>query len=750
VPLIWDEEPLLRSRDFGDVVLTGGAPREPGDRAAGDGWRPAARAVEQGAFEQNTLHIKGRVVGHGGNRQGIAGALVWLPGSLDCHARTGSDGGFRLALPGGLGSRLAAGKAGFSTAVAQVPSGNLQAELVFELEPAPAVVAGAVVDARGRPVAGARVKVARPQAVAPPVTHADAAGGFRLEGLPEGNHHLEVSAVGFASSRSVAEAKTAVPSEGSVRVVLHRPRVLTGRVVDKVERALAGVQVLVERERADDAVLEARTGEDGRFVLDLLGSGPHVVTFEEPGYARVTRHVQVEEGEGRQEMETTMLPEGGRVSGCVSGTAGRPLDGVEVYLQRLPKSRRMAASGRPAWPRETETGADGCFTLERLAIGQRHELELWRAGYSPTHHSLVLAEPELDFKISMQPAVAVTVKVVAENGAPIPGANVALHYDVTAALRQGSKPHARTGDDGTFVFEAVSPGPARLEVLPDPSYAAHEEELVVAADEESRTVTVVLQEAAVLCGTITDGAGSPVAGVEVEAPSPLGRSIGSLLGLRLGGTDARGEFCLEWLPPGPNTIVMTHRDFHPERQVVTLLAGEQHHRFQLRRRERFEVSGTLLVEEGETAAGHGVSLYHEGDVVGTTTDAGGSFTFSDLAEGDYRLALAGDLTVSPAASDLRVDRNLHGLTFQARRGCSIEGILVRNSDEHRQVAVVATAGSAMRQGFVDSDGGAFSFMKLYPGSWRVEAQVANSGPKASAIVECPAGGKVVDVRLALD
>lgn len=167
----------------------------------------------------------------------------------------------------------------------------------------------------------------------------------------------------------------------------------------------------------------------------------------------------------------------------------------------------------------------------------------------------------------------------------------------------------------------------------------------------------------------------------------------------------------------------------------------------LRRTERFELSGTLLAEE-QNVPNERVRLSRDGQFVGeATTDSGGSFAFSDLPRGQYRLELSGDLMIMEPAAAVRVDQDLRGLIVRGQRSCAVAGIVLGFPLEQDEVEVSARKGSSIRYSAIERPHGAFRFAKLPPGNWLIEATVPGGHGKASVLVECPAGGEVVDLML---
>lgn len=143
------------------------------------------------------------------------------------------------------------------------------APMTLTLQPARGDLVGVVVDADGRPVAGARVRaipetdrgagLATPERRPLPIVASDQAGGFVVPDLPTGRIDVTAQADGHAPATLVVTEATAL--RDPVRLVLPRGVALRGRVVDQDGAPVEGAIV-----RLGGSHGYARTTDaDGRF-----------------------------------------------------------------------------------------------------------------------------------------------------------------------------------------------------------------------------------------------------------------------------------------------------------------------------------------------------------------------------------------------------------------------------------------------------------------------------------------------------
>jgi protocatechuate 3,4-dioxygenase beta subunit len=199
------------------VESEGFARPKPVEFTAGKDMPPVEVELEPAA----PATVRGRVVDPDGKP--VTGAGIGLSKQLYGDARdepwryvnsrerllqTGADG--RFEIPGvAVGTRFAVktGKTGTAGAMSEWRTVEKSGDVALPdlvLRPATGVLTGTVVDDRGRPVAAARVEYYDRFGRA--ATVSDERGGFRLEGLPDGDVYLTAQADDFQPWRDVVKS----------------------------------------------------------------------------------------------------------------------------------------------------------------------------------------------------------------------------------------------------------------------------------------------------------------------------------------------------------------------------------------------------------------------------------------------------------------------------------------------------------------------------------------------------------------
>jgi hypothetical protein len=230
-----------------------------------------------------------------------------------------------------------------------------QRELTTELKLARALgrLGGQVVDARGNPVAGARVLIA-PRGADSVRVMADAGGRFLVEGLPDGPYRVEVERAGGPTLRlSAIEATT------EARLVMETGGGVEGEVFDTrtgSPPADARLEIVLDGERRAVA-LSGR-----RFRVVGLPTGPAKLVVHARGYPRTERSIEVIGAERPGEVTVLdvriELELGGQVKGRVRDDRGANVSGAEVEVLG-------SAVVEPV-----RSGSDGTFVLSGVPEGR--------------------------------------------------------------------------------------------------------------------------------------------------------------------------------------------------------------------------------------------------------------------------------------------------------------------------------------------------------------------------------------------
>lgn len=181
-----------------------------------------------------------------------------------------------------------------------------------------------------------------PQISQPVRRELDALPRFALDGLEPGTYDFYLEAEGFAVA--LAKGNVLADSDVDVELALERPLALRGRIVDATSGApIEGADVIAEDLvpaqvvpfTLDDStqwLAHARSGADGRFVIEHAGPGPHVLRATHAGHAAAWTG-RVEAG-AHDEIELALHPPS-RIHGIVRTRTTAPWPGAFVIASRL-------------------------------------------------------------------------------------------------------------------------------------------------------------------------------------------------------------------------------------------------------------------------------------------------------------------------------------------------------------------------------------------------------------------------------
>lgn len=447
---------------------------------------------------------------------------------------------------------------------------------------APTLLAGEVVDARGRPLGGAVVQVLRDESqaerfdlrrglfelqdgrLALATAKAESDGRFLVRDLPPGRYLLRVHAPGHATAFKAGVWVSVDERSSAVRVVLDPGAGLSGQVLDEAGGPLGAARVIAvaipgaKVARLDR--MEARTGSDGRYRLDTLVPGVrYFVEAWAEGHAPVGHWIQT--GEGVEARDFT-LPRSGAVEGEVrDADDGTPVAGAQVTLVAGPSFTRLA-------PVATVTDDHGRFALRHVLPGPVLLLSLQAPGYVPEDGidtkglaGLVVRPDEtLWIERTLRRGGVLAGRVVDERGRPVPYATVALAdprrrlEGEQVALGDAQGQYRIEGvRAATYEVHASAPGyaplldPAAATFVMPESLGEHQRDLVLAAGATVR-------------GVIRDPEGAPVRGARVWLEAQGGREVRDRVRGLGAVTGATGGYALAGAPPGVDLVLRAEHD----------------------------------------------------------------------------------------------------------------------------------------------------------------------------------------------
>jgi len=270
---------------------------------------------------------------------------------------TDADGRFEARGLADETTTIAARAGRKSSAAARVDMHGGTANVRLALEDS--MIAGRVVDARGRPVARAVVSASEETTV--PAVIADDAGRFELGPVPRGPIVLQANRLGDEDPMS--DKATVTAPSATTELAVNRAGSVTGRVV--YANAPAECEIIVL-----EAGMQYRREPcvRGRFISSGLPPGTYDVVVR-GGFARVVRTVQIGDAI-TTDLGTIVAEPGNQITGRVIDGNGRPVAEARVIVApHVSADLVHAVLTHPPDVYVETTGADGRFAIDDLAAG---------------------------------------------------------------------------------------------------------------------------------------------------------------------------------------------------------------------------------------------------------------------------------------------------------------------------------------------------------------------------------------------
>ncbi|PRP93699.1 carboxypeptidase regulatory-like domain-containing protein [Enhygromyxa salina] len=418
------------------------------------------------------------------------------------------------------------------------------------------------------------------------------------------------------------------------------------------------------------------------------------------------------------------------------------------------------------------TGADGSYRFEAPSEGAWALAIVTAEGYLPYAPELGrggvvwVSSPYQKLEradLFLFPRVDYAGTVVDTEGRPVADADIELFGADSGELALvGIESSFHSDADGRFVFHA--PDFALLEARhPDhPTGRAR----VDAPAQLSHTLTITMggvpnPSQAAITGRIIDGAGQPLAGVEVRTmPTRIGGRDPSLARAPTAVSDAEGRFVLAPLDD-LTYVVGAQLSARPWVQSGAVKPGDE---VELRLEDGLEIAGRLVDQHGDPVVAGSVSLLR---VYGplrrsrvanlSVFDPGGAFSFGGLGPGHYELEAIAQGRARSKPVKVKLPRSGGPVKIVLGTGGSFYGRVVDASTgeplalAHVSVNGLASGDSVMPSlsSTVTDTEGAFELTGIEAGRISVDVAAFDHDSKILSGIQITAGERHGPVEIAL-
>ena len=640
-------------------------------------------------------------------------------------------------------------------------------------------LAGAVVDAEGKPVAGAVVACYQfdsrrwafggdEMELKQRVT-TDASGAFDFRVPPQ-------MTVVLARKQGLAPTWNQYPPLTSDQTEDRLPFVasttVSGVVVDEADKPVADAEVWVSYalcERRNDEggrwagylsgkplreCLSTRTAADGKFVIQGFPTNTAAdLAVSKPG--KVLRELERQYvgpdsmrcQAGQQDVKLVVEPAGNIEGKVVAEETGQPLAGATLLLQH---ERPGFAGGREHEP--AQSGADGTFRLADVAAGTYQVRAMFGTNAVPewvaetVSVTVEAGQTVSDVKVTATRGGFLEVAVVGQDDhKPLGDASV-------NAFKTGYTTYATSGSDGRALLR-LPKGEYRVSAYKENSRS----EVATASVEAASTnrLEIALKPPPRITGVVRDASGAPAPGLELSIFPRWGQSG------RGAKTDANGHYEMPWNPqqvgPMGSSFCLLARDV-----THNLAAAEDIEEgtttLDLKLQPGLVVAGSVQDENGKPLTNATVRVFlwsgnsgSQFDDKPIRTDAQGQFEITALPPGrKYSLDAtakgygSANQNIQEEAETNRVELEPCVLRVADRK---LAGEVLDADDKPVARANVFMYGPGQPNGSVRTDNkGRFKFDEVCEGSVQLSANLQN----AHGGVRAEAGDTNVVIRLGVN
>jgi hypothetical protein len=580
-------------------------------------------------------------------------------------------------------------------------------------------------------------------------------GRFSMRVQPDQELLVHATKRGFPAAKSETFSIPAGDRKGGLVLTIPTGVAVSGRALDTNGDPLSGVAVTAaEVEGGQRGMMTrtfiaglssneedvVRTGSDGTFTMRVK-EGTYDFTFRREGLAPKTVRGQNVTVSSSPNVEATMEP-AAEISGRVT-RGGAGIANVMV-LAMVPGSGANSAT----------TGPDGSFTLTGLAPGSVRLMV--RSAEEFVQEQRTVTAPANDVIIDVRAGSRVSGRVVEKgSGKAITAfdAGITTSRGGAGGMVMMGPPQLRsfTSEDGSFTLESVPAG-AMVVMASAPGYASTRLNVNVEEGKEVTGLELQLDTGVKLIGRVTGSNGSPLSDVTVRVmPSPTG-SFATSGSERTSVTDGSGEYTIDGLESGEESISFSHPKHTTAQKSVTLKGRETRLDMQLTSGSRF--SGTVVTEAGAAVADAQVEATSSSGYETARTNANGTFELDSVSPGRYRFRASKAGFVDGVAVDVDVTAGTP-LRIVMKTGGTISGRIIGLTAQELAIAQVEAFAAQTSAGGIVEPNGNYRIEGVAAGSVQIQASTGSfGGPSRRAPAQmvdlAPGGSQQVDITFPND
>ncbi len=532
---------------------------------------------------------------------------------------------------------------------------------VSSAEPAAAVeppaIRGRILDAEGKPVDGAAVRVL---STTPPYgvvaqTATEESGAFAFGDPPRSAPRVRI--VADHDPEGVVTSAEQRPTDGAaidVTLVLS-PAAVRGTVVDEKDHPVAGVSLSVDG--VPWKTRGAISDEAGSFRLPVVPYEATALVAVASGY----RTARVDLGQRQDTPELVVQ---------VRLEAGPPIDGRVVDPDGNAARARVVACAGSASEAKTTSGEDGGFTLPASTTGCEAKAEA--DDFAPSDPATVPTAGRLTLRLKAGGAIAGAV--VDDRGRGVQ--SFSLGIESYSGHRSGRGAQKFEDARGAFSLDHLPPGSYVLTATAQGKPPTRSDSIEVRGGATTTGVRIVLLQGGSIVGHVRDDHGAPLQGAELRfdlVSAVVDDGAGAT-------TDEAGAYRLDGAPAGPFTLRVQKQGFRTK-----LVPGL-----------RVDSGQTLTQEVALSAVSGGAGMELAGIGAGLGQNADGIFVAqvfggdpadrAGLRSGDHIVSIDGEdasnMSVADAVQRLRGQVGTSvGLSIR-RGGSTIDMVIERAAIVH--------------------------------------------------------------------